>query len=80
MKKALLIFSEADRLYWEFDEKFFSRYKATLKPYALNFEIYIVPSANHVFSFSEWQNELFHKLRDWLQANFPLEAKTLSVF
>jgi hypothetical protein len=74
MKKVLLIFSETDRLYWEFDEKFYPRYKATLQPYALNFEIYVVPGANHIFSFSEWQNELFHKLREWLQTNFAERA------
>ena len=50
-RKVLLIFSEADRLYWEFEEKFMQPYGEGLKKYEDNVEIYIVESANHIFSF-----------------------------
>lgn len=65
-KKILLIFSGADRLYWEFEEKYLEFYKREVVPYSENFQISIVKNANHVFSFHEWQNEMFSLLQKFL--------------
>jgi alpha/beta superfamily hydrolase len=63
----LLIFSGADRLYWEFEEKFMQPRKDELdrieKKY---FSIHIVDKANHVFSFKEWQDEMLGVSKQWL--------------
>jgi fermentation-respiration switch protein FrsA (DUF1100 family) len=65
-RKILLIFSEADRLYWEFNEKFMAHYRDTVAPYQHNFSIQIVKNANHIFSFPEWQQEMLDLSTQWL--------------
>lgn len=68
--KILLIFSEADRLYWEYDEKFLANYKDRISQYLDNIDLFVVPYANHVFSFSSWQDELFTIIKQWLINNY----------
>lgn len=69
-RKVLLIFSEADRLYWEFEEKFMSTYGEAIAPYQKNFTVHIVKEANHIFSFPEWQKEMLDLSADWLTRNY----------
>jgi hypothetical protein len=69
-KKILLIFSENDRLFWEFDEKFMALYKDQLKTNNSNFEIYIAKEANHIFSFQEWQMDMLGKSTSWINQHF----------
>jgi pimeloyl-ACP methyl ester carboxylesterase len=66
-RKMLLLFSGADRLYWEFEEKYLSLYQAAIEPYAHNYRIEIVPDANHVFSFTEWQEKMLAISDGWLE-------------
>lgn len=63
----LLLFGESDRLYWEFDEKFVSRYREQLTRHGSMFEVHVTARANHVFSFSEWQTEALNLASAWLQ-------------
>jgi hypothetical protein len=65
-KKVLLIFSEADRLYWEFEEKYMASYKNEFEKYKRNIEIFIAKDANHIFSFKEWQDEMLNTSCAWL--------------
>jgi len=65
-KKVLLIFSEADRLYWEFEEKYMTSYKNEFEKYKNNIEIYIAKDANHIFSFKAWQDEMLNISCAWL--------------
>lgn len=69
-RKVLLIFSEADRLYWDFDEKFAQPYAARLADVEHSYELHVVKHANHVFSFREWERDMLDLTRQWLQANF----------
>jgi len=52
-KKELLIFSEADRLFWEFEEKYMAQYRSEYDEYKSNIDIFITKDANHIFSFKE---------------------------
>lgn len=72
-RKMLLIFSENDRLYWEFDEKFMKHYQTSFRKYMSNLEIYISKEANHIFSFSEWQEDMLSVSSSWLNKNYNLE-------
>lgn len=66
-RKILLLFSEADRLYWEFDEKFYQYNQQLLEKYKNNFSIDIIKEANHVLTFKEWQTEFYDKSCEWLK-------------
>jgi uncharacterized protein len=70
-RKMLLIFSGADRLYWEFEEKFMVPYREKLSALRNNFDIHIVPDANHIFSYHEWQDEMTAIATDWLKMHYP---------
>lgn len=65
--KALLLFSEKDRLPSEFEEKFTAPYAAALAPFAGQLRSHTVPSANHVLSMPEWRNEALDVCREWLR-------------
>jgi len=65
--KILLIFSGADRLFWEFEEKYLAKYQMIIERYSNNYQIEIVDDANHVFSFTEWQNKMLSISEKWLE-------------
>ncbi len=64
--KALLLFSEKDRLPSEFEEKFTLPYAASLEPFLPQVTSHVVPSANHVLSMPEWRHEALDVCRQWL--------------
>jgi pimeloyl-ACP methyl ester carboxylesterase len=57
-RRILLVFGEGDRLRHDFNVKFMSRHAQSLERFARFFEIHVVPQANHIFSFEEWQDEM----------------------
>nr|MBO2488317.1 hypothetical protein [Gammaproteobacteria bacterium] len=65
--RALLVFAEKDRLYSEYEEKFVAFYREQLEPYQLQIRQHIIPYANHVLTFHEWQREMLEHCRAWLQ-------------
>lgn len=65
-RPVLLVFAEADRLYWEFEEKFLNRHARALAAHRDQVELRVVLRANHVFSFAEWQSELLELSSAWL--------------
>lgn len=69
-RRLLLIFSEADRLYWEFDEKFARWFGEDLKKYNSFYEVSIIKNANHIFSLKETQDEMLALSCDWLMRNY----------
>jgi hypothetical protein len=69
-RKVLLIFSEADRLFWEFEEKYMPSYKSEFDKYKRNIEIFITKDANHIFSFKEWQEQMLTVSCSWLDRNY----------
>lgn len=71
-KKMFLIFSGADRLYWEFQEKFLERHGALAERYRELYSIHVTEEANHIFSFEEWQRDMLSVSSAWLTDNFPV--------
>jgi uncharacterized protein len=69
-RPALLIFSGSDRLCWEFREKYADHHAAILDRYRGLIDLHVVPDANHVFSFQEWQDEMMNHMQKWLEIRF----------
>lgn len=61
-----LIFSEMDRLYWEFERKFVERNRPMLDSHRAWYEVHITKSANHIFSFREWEEDMLDRCAEWL--------------
>lgn len=61
-----LIFAEMDRLYWEFDKKFVERNRQMLDSYAALYGTHVTKSANHIFSFPEWRDDMLDQCCQWL--------------
>jgi pimeloyl-ACP methyl ester carboxylesterase len=66
----LLVFGGADRLHWEYEEKFASRYKAQLAEMPPLVDVHVVDQANHTLSFREWQDEMLEVSTRWLNTHF----------
>ena len=65
-RQVLLVFAESDRLFWEFEEKFLRRHGPALERYAASYRVHVTPQANHIFSSSAWQDDLFEQCCRWL--------------
>ena len=66
-RHVLLVFAESDRLFWEFEEKFVRRHGPSLEAHAAWYRVHVTPQANHIFSSSEWQEDLFEQCCGWLE-------------
>ena len=75
-RKMLLIFSEADRMYWEYQEKFAEPYAAKLQKHQSNVNVAIVKNANHIFSFDEWQQEMLALSNSWISNNYVISKRS----
>jgi uncharacterized protein len=64
--KALMLFSERDRLQSEYEEKFVQPYAAQLSELTSQIEQHVIPHANHVLSFREWQEQMLVLSQRWL--------------
>ena len=64
--KALMLFSEKDRLQSEYEEKFAVPFSAQLQQYQAHLTQHVIPNANHVMSLQEWQQEMIDVSRQWL--------------
>jgi uncharacterized protein len=62
----LLVFGGADRLRWEFDEKFATRHRAAIDAQPGRYELVVTPDANHIFSLGEWQRHMLEHAATWL--------------
>jgi alpha-beta hydrolase superfamily lysophospholipase len=66
--RMLLVFSETDRLWWEFEEKFLRIHPGVLERYADRVKVSVVPEANHIFTLEAWQEDVKRRLAAWLDA------------
>lgn len=66
--KAFMLFSEKDRLYAEYQDKFALPHAEQLKPHRGQIHEHLVPNANHVLSMREWQREMVEVSRQWLSS------------
>ncbi len=65
--RALLLFSEKDRLPSEFEEKFTAPYAESLQPFGSQMRLHTISNANHVLSMPEWRREALEVCREWLR-------------
>lgn len=65
--RALMLFSEKDRLFSQYQEKFAEPFAARLGEFLPQIEQHIIANANHVLSFRPWQQEMLERSRGWLQ-------------
>lgn len=61
-----LIFSEMDRLYWEFEKKFVERNHPMLDSHSAWYGVHVTKDANHIFSFREWEEDMLDQCVKWL--------------
>ena len=69
-RNIFLIFAEADRLYWQFEENFRKPYQQYFIEHRNNIKVHVVEKANHIFSFAEWQEEMLQVFEKWLTKNY----------
>ena len=75
----LLVFSEMDRLWWEFEEKFLNRHREAIAQHGPGVDIVMIKGANHVFTLEVWQLELLDRSRRWLARHFPAAGGSVSL-
>lgn len=78
-RKVVLLFGEADRLYWEFEEKFYKRAAADIAKHPGRFELRLIRGARHIFEEREHQDELFKQMSAWLTQEYLRPASMDSV-
>lgn len=64
------IFSGADRLHYEYEEKFVARYKAEIDGCEGNLETHLIENANHILSSPEHKAEMLQIVQNWLRKYF----------
>ncbi|RJP23587.1 MAG: hypothetical protein C4529_03835 [Deltaproteobacteria bacterium] len=69
-RKLLLIFSEMDRLYWEYNEKFWQYYESMYRNHMEYIDVRILKNANHILSFPESREEMYKWTCEWLKENY----------
>ncbi len=71
----LLVFGGADRLHFEYQEKFLDRHGERLKSLPALAQVHVIESANHVLSLTEWQRELLDVSERWLRSHFSSDLR-----
>lgn len=69
-RKIFLVFGETDRLYWDFDEKFYRRRIQEIERYRDYLEIHLVKEARHVFEERGQQEDLLQAVVSWIQREY----------
>lgn len=69
-KKIFLLFGKTDRLYWDFDEKFYQRQKHEIDRFRDRFELHLVTDARHIFEERTHQEDLFHAILSWVMREY----------
>lgn len=67
----LLVYSGADRLQAQFEEKFESKHRARLGAGRRGYALHTILQANHIMSSPEWVQELCDISAGWLEDRFP---------
>lgn len=66
----LLVFSGADRLAWEFKEKFSQPFAKHIEAFRDDYELHTIPNANHILSNPEWRHEVQNIADAWFVLHF----------
>jgi hypothetical protein len=68
-RRILLIFSGADRLHFEFEEKYRQNNSEQFLSLARNIDVHIIEMANHILSFMPWQDEMIDKVSEAMKSS-----------
>ncbi|MGE3510375.1 MAG: hypothetical protein AB7N65_16005, partial [Vicinamibacterales bacterium] len=71
----LMLFSGADRLYWEFEEKFLTQHRARYEALASMVSLHVIESANHILTFESWQQEAEAHIARWFDTVSPIDER-----
>jgi hypothetical protein len=74
----LLIFGGADRLHFEYEEKFVCRYRDRLASLPSLVDVHVIEWANHLLSLAEWREEMMEHSARWLRAHFSADLRVSS--
>lgn len=74
----LLLFGGADRLHFEYEEKFACRHRDRLAALPPLVDVHVIESANHVLSLAEWRKEMVEHSTRWLHEHFSADLRTPS--
>ena len=69
----MLVFSEADRLRYQFGENFERNYADRIRHLRQLYKVHLIPKANHVLSDTSSVNELLEVAIRWLTMGYPPE-------
>ena len=69
-RPVLLIFSGADRLHFEYQEKFVEPWRAALDKFASLLTVEVIPEANHVLGDPSWMAQAKALTGRWLDERF----------
>jgi len=69
-RPALLIFSGADRLQFEYQEKFVALWSTPLEKFTGLLKVDVIPGANHVLGDPDWIRQAREITAQWLDLNF----------
>lgn len=69
-QKLFLVFGATDRLYWDFDEKFYRQRKPEIERSRGRFELRLIKEARHIFEERAHQEELFDSIVAWLEREY----------
>lgn len=72
-RPALLMFSGADRLYFEYQEKFATPWNHALAGFASLLSVEVIPAANHVLGDPAWVAQARQMTAQWLDRHFGTE-------
>lgn len=75
----LLLFAETDRLLWEFEEKFMARHGDAVATHAGVCDVHVTGQANHIFSMSDWQQDVFAESGRWLERRHAPRAEAAAL-
>ena len=68
-RRILLVFSEADRLYSIYQERF-AQPRYGRDQHLDNLELFVVKNANHIFSLREWEQAMSCQVEGWLSQHY----------
>lgn len=69
-RKVVLLFGETDRLYWEFEAKYYKREAAGIVGLPGRFELRLIPGARHILEERDHQEEAFRQIGAWLEREY----------
>lgn len=75
--KHLLVFGKSDNRWLEFNTGILKRY--LYQPVGLNYEVCVIPDANHELQFEPWKQKAMEEIEHWLAKYFPFSLSEIDI-